>query len=71
MKKAKDLGLVMSGPEAKAASEFSDSLDTLRGAAMGLVRTIGSALVPVFQSVARWITAATLVIRDYLKSTGR
>lgn len=70
MQKARDLGLVMSGPEAKAASEFNDSLDTLQGSAMGLVRTLGSALVPVFQSVARWITSATLVIRDYLKEHG-
>ena len=70
IQKAERLGLVMSGEDAKKAAEFSDSLDTLNAAGASLVRTIGGALVPVFKSVAQWITAATAVARDYLAEHG-
>ena len=61
IKQSDELGMTFSNEEAKASSEFCDSLDVLKKSAKGLVNTIGKQLIPVItpllQSMAKWISA--------------
>ena len=51
MKKAKDLGLVMSEEDIKAAAGFKVELNLLEAGFEGLKRKIGSALIPAFDKL--------------------
>lgn len=52
--KASDLGLVMSNENVKAADDFGDTIDTLKGAIDGIVNNIVASFLPTFQKVADW-----------------
>lgn len=58
--RAQALGLVMSGPALKAATEFANSLDNLKGAGTGLknsvVEQLTPAIKPLVDQMAGWIS---------------
>ena len=69
---AESLGAVMSGPAAKAAEEYTDSVTRLEAAWDGLKRALGSEVMPMIQSVVDFLTRvlkptddATQAIRSY------
>lgn len=51
-KQARELGLVISDEDAKAAEQFTDRLSNLQAALTGVRNIIGSALLPVVQELA-------------------
>ncbi|MBI5673486.1 MAG: hypothetical protein HZC50_09655 [Nitrospirae bacterium] len=55
----KELGLEMSTHAAKAASEFNDQLDKLKGAVQGVGNNIGEVLIPQFTSLTKILTTIT------------
>lgn len=58
-REAERLGLVMSGPQAKAAKELSDATKGVQDSMLGLWRTLGAAVAPQLTETAR--NMATLV----------
>ncbi len=69
---AESLGAVMSGPAAKAAEEYTDSVTRLEAAWDGLKRALGSEVMPMIQRVIDFLTRsikpadhATDRIRNY------
>lgn len=58
---AQRLGVVMTEDQAKAADEFNDNLDRMKGAVFGLKVGIGTALLPTVNSaivsITKWISA--------------
>ncbi|MCJ7828578.1 MAG: phage tail tape measure protein, partial [Dehalococcoidia bacterium] len=60
---AERLGLVLSGPAAKAQNEFNDQLDALKDATLGASMAIGSALIPAANAIVKiMIDAAAGVV---------
>ena len=53
---AERLGVVMSGPAARAAEEYTDSVTKLEGAWDGLKRALGSEVIPMIQGVVDFMT---------------
>jgi len=64
---ARKLGLTVSGEDARAAEVFGDRLDDLWKVIKRGVFTIGSALVPLLQSTAEWITAVVVRVSAWLR----
>ena len=58
-REAERLGLVMSGPQAKAAKDLSDATKGVQDSMLGLWRTLGAAVAPQLTETAR--NVATLV----------
>ena len=58
-KETRELGLEMGERAAKAATEFNDQLDKLKGAAQGVGNSIGEVLVPQFTSLTKILTTIT------------
>ncbi len=58
-REAERLGLVMSGPQAKAAKELSDATKGVQDSMLGLWRTLGAAVAPQLTETAK--NVATLV----------
>jgi hypothetical protein len=59
--RARELGIVLSEEDAKAAGEFDDSLGELMASATGLRNLLGSAVVPVLRDLVdqatRWVVS--------------
>jgi len=64
---ARALGLTMSGEDAKAAEIFTDTLSTLWKVLKMAVFTIGSALAPILQEAAQWITKLVVSASAWIK----
>lgn len=55
---AESLGAVMSGPAARAAESYTDSVTRLDASFEGVKRTIGLAVMPVFETITNTITSS-------------
>lgn len=66
-KQARDLGVVMSTEDAKAAAEFDDAMAALWTQAKQIVVTIGSAVAPVFTTAARLLQTLAKSAIDFVK----
>ena len=66
-KKAKDLGLIISKEDAKAAEDLTDAIDTLTTVTKMIVFHIGGALAGAVKSVADKFTEAAKVISAWVK----
>ncbi len=55
---ARDLGLSMSGEDAKAGAAFGDSIDRVKKALFGLTNVIGAAVMPVLADITERVTKA-------------
>ena len=67
--RAESLGLVMSGPALKAATDMANSLDNLQGAGTGLknsiVEQLAPSIMPLTDGLAKWIEQnRTLISQD-------
>jgi len=63
---AHDYGMVMSDEAVTAGAELGDSLDALKMAGSGMMNSLGSAIVPLVQSVVDIITANLPMIQDII-----
>jgi len=64
---ARDLGLTMSTEDAKAAEAFNSALGNLWKVLKMVAFTIGSALAPVLQETAEWITRLVVSASAWVK----
>jgi len=64
---ARDLGLTMSTEDAKAAEAFNSAIGTLWKVLKMAAFTIGSALAPVLQETAEWITRLVVSASAWIK----
>ena len=64
---ARDLGLTMSTEDAKAAEAFNNALGNLWKVLKMAAFTIGSALAPVLQETAEWITRLVVSASEWIK----
>ncbi|MCJ7587548.1 MAG: phage tail tape measure protein, partial [Candidatus Aminicenantes bacterium] len=64
---AERLGLVLSGPAAKAQNEFNDQLDALKDATLGASMAIGSALIPAAQAVVKHLIDVAAAVVAWTK----
>lgn len=55
--KASDLGMVMSNETVAAGENLGDTLDQVKGAAMGIFNSLGTSLIPTVQTFADMIIA--------------
>lgn len=62
---AERLGMVFSGTAAQACDDFNDSIASLKGATNGLTKEIGTALLPMAQSLIGSITNVISGIRGW------
>jgi len=67
IKKANDLGLVMSDSTVKSGAELNDTLDTLKTSFGMIAIQLGTQLVPYFQKAADYIIKKMPVIRTETK----
>lgn len=71
--KLRDLGLIMSDEDAKAADEFGDQMDTLNAQLATVGRTIGQEVMPVFlkmaQDVSAWLSENKGAVKAWAEST--
>jgi len=58
--RAQELGIVVGEETAKQAESFNDSLDTLKKSGLGLVRTLGSDLIPVFNEMLKIVKSVVI-----------
>lgn len=63
---AKRLGLVMSGPQAKAAKAMTEAYATMRNAMTGLWRAIGAAVAPAMTETAKNMTKLVSAVTGWL-----
>lgn len=63
-KQARDLGLTLSGEDAKAAEEFNDSLTVLKATFTGVGNTIVHQLVKPLTTLAHWVNVSVLEFID-------
>lgn len=63
---AKRLGLVMSGPQAKAAQAMTEAFTTMKNAMTGLWRAIGSAVAPSLTKTAQMMTKIVAAATQWL-----
>ncbi len=64
---AKELGLVLSGPDAEAAEKFGFAWKDLQAVIGNAVGQIGGALLPLLTGLTRMITKIALATRDWIK----
>jgi len=64
---ARKLGLTISTEDAKAAEQFSDTLEILWKVLKQGVFTVGSALVPVLSQLAQWVTKVAVSAGEWIK----
>jgi len=67
---ARDLGISMSPEDAKAAAEFTDTWNSFKKVLMGIVYTVGGAVVPVFTSGLNFIIGKVREAREYFTGFG-
>jgi len=60
---AEQLGIVMSGPAAKASEEFNDQITRLKTAFLGIAITIAQTLMPIMKGVFDIFTSAAIAVR--------
>lgn len=60
------LGLVMSGPQAKAAKAMTDAFATMKNAMTGLWRAIGAAVAPAMTQTAQTMTKLVAAVTQWL-----
>jgi len=65
--RARELGVVFSGPEAKAAKEFSNALVDLWAVVKMGVAQVGAALVPELKQVVAWVTTGAQVVVRFVR----
>lgn len=70
MKKAEELGIVMSTEDAKAAAEFTDAMDALKKQIMATVRSVGSALAPALTSLLKRIQPVAKRVIEWTQENG-
>ncbi len=66
MDKARELGLTISGEDARAASQFHDAMLELWAVLQKCWFTIGSALAPVLKGLAQWVTAVVIGVTKWI-----
>jgi hypothetical protein len=64
---SRELGLSMSTADATAAEGFGDRIDALGKVLNRVVMVVGSALVPVLDDAARWMTAITVQAAQWIR----
>jgi hypothetical protein len=64
---AKELGVVLSGPDADAAERFGFAFADLRSVIDNAVAQIGGALVPMLTGLTRIIVKIGVAVRDWIK----
>ena len=62
--KAHELGLVMSDEDIDASVNFTDTMDQLKRSLQSVGFSVGSELMPVFQSLASWVVTNMPTIRQ-------
>lgn len=67
---ARDLGISMSPEDAKAAAEFTDTWNSFKKVLMGIVYTVGGAVVPAFTSGLNYIIGKVKDAREYFSGFG-
>jgi hypothetical protein len=65
--RARELGVVFSGPEAKAAKEFRGALLELWAVVKMGVAQVGAALVPELKQVVIWLTSAAQTVVRFVR----
>jgi TP901 family phage tail tape measure protein len=60
---AEQLGIVMSGPAAKASEAFNDQITRLKAAFMGIAITIAQTLMPIVKGITSIFTSAAVAVR--------
>jgi hypothetical protein len=70
IRRAEELGIVISTQTAAQADEFNDALAELMAVGKGLAITLGSALLPLFVDVAKTILEAAVAVTTFLRETG-
>ncbi len=70
MKKARELGLVMSDEDAKASDAFGDRLVELKGAVQGLTNSIGKQLLPAGTALVKTVTDVIAGIGRAIENSG-
>lgn len=63
---AERLGLIMSGPAAKAGETFNDAVTTLQKSFLGLAMAIGQSLMPPVKFMVDAFTGAVVILRKAL-----
>lgn len=58
--KARDLGVVMSGEDAKSAAQFADMIDNAKAKVTGFMFAVAREAIPVLQKFAAWFQAEAL-----------
>ena len=64
---AKELGLVLSGPDAEAAEKFGFAWKDLQAVIGNAVGQIGGALLPLLTGLTRMVSRVALATRDWVK----
>jgi len=64
---ARELGLVLSTEDAKAAADLTDSMNKLKSSIRGVSLSIGSAIAGPLKEWVDWFTDATLAVREFRK----
>jgi len=67
-KRARELGLVISSDDAKAAKDFSDVLKELWAVIKQGVFAVGAALAPVLKGCAEWIAKVVVRVTQWIKT---
>jgi hypothetical protein len=63
---ARRLGLTIGGPDAAAAEEFKDTMETLWAVIKRLGFEVGAALTPALQATSRWLTQTAATARAWI-----
>ncbi len=66
--KASELGLVMSEDAIKAGDDFGDSLDSLKETFSGIVRSLSSEVIPMFQAGVDFIAQNMPTVKEIMGS---
>lgn len=65
-----DLGIAMDSQAIEAAVELDDAVDALKGSAVGLGRSLGSALAPMLTELAKVSTACIATFSKFIREHG-
>ena len=66
-REARDLGLVMSTEDARAADALGDAMDSMVAVAKRTALTIGAALAPALTDLAGWLTRVVIDVNGWLR----
>lgn len=70
MRKAEELGLVISTRDAKAAAEFTDEMDIMQRVLKMTAFTVGSELLPVLREAVNWISENGKGVARWVRENG-